>query len=128
MRLGNCEEETGEVMSEYIGSYVTCPVCGAKTDYHKLHQCRKETQAMTAKAYWPTPPDGASDAVIQAYTIWPCGLSKQRYGLTKEDMRLLNRGLRRGELRNIADPNGWGSKASSMCWGPVVTFTEGAKP
>jgi hypothetical protein len=83
---------------------------------------------MTAKVYWPNPPAGASDAVMEAYTIWPCGLSKQRQGLTPTDIRQLKRGLRRGDLRNFTDPNAWGSQASRMCWGPVVTFTEEAQP
>ena len=62
---------------------------------------------------FPDPPDDASELVREAYTE---GLSPNRVGLTKDDLRMLRRGVRRGELWYGRDPT-W---PYWIHWLPVV--------
>lgn len=70
---------------------------------------------------YPDPPEDASDVVRRAYTE---GLSPNRVGLTRDDLRLLRRGVRRGELWFGPDPI-W---PHSPHWLPVVSPTDGGGP
>lgn len=63
---------------------------------------------------YPDPPEDASPIVREAYTE---GLSPNRVGLTKDDLRLLRRGVRKGELYFGPDPT-W---PYWKRWLPVVT-------
>ena len=71
-------------------------------------------QNRTHRVLYPTPPTGASQSVQEAYHK---GLSRNRIGLTSTDLRMLQRGVRRGDLVYQADlnmPGKW------MYWIPVV--------
>jgi hypothetical protein len=66
---------------------------------------------------FPDPPADASPIVREAYTE---GLSPNRVGLTKDDLRLLRRGVRRGELWYGPDPN-W---PHWIRWLPIITLQQ----
>ena len=71
--------------------------------------------------FFPDPPADASPIVREAYTE---GLSPNRVGLTKDDLRLLRRGVRRGELWYGPDP----TFPYFKYWLPVVSLAQKGEP
>ena len=66
----------------------------------------------------PKIPEGASNFVILAYTS---GLSQIAVGLTPEDMKMLRRGVRQGDLVYETNPSDWFRK---KWWMPVWRIGE----